>query len=170
MTAEFAVALPAVLVLLAFLLAGAAAGITQLRLEEAARAGARALARGEDSNAVQGIVVRLAGEGATAVVGRDDEWLTVTASARVGGALGAVIPWTLTASASAKAEVSRAAALGGGNGWQLAMGPAVDPGCGGWQLAMGSAVDPGCGGWQLVTGVTSARTHSELIPCFGGGA
>ncbi len=45
-TAEFAVALPAVVLLLAFLLAGGAAGITQLRLEEAVRAGARASARG----------------------------------------------------------------------------------------------------------------------------
>ncbi|MDQ5861042.1 MAG: hypothetical protein M3536_02120, partial [Actinomycetota bacterium] len=34
-TAEFAVALPAVLLLLALLLAGASAGVTQLRLEEA---------------------------------------------------------------------------------------------------------------------------------------
>jgi Flp pilus assembly protein TadG len=41
-TAEFAVALPAVLLLLGMLLAGSAAGLTQLRLEEAARAGARA--------------------------------------------------------------------------------------------------------------------------------
>jgi len=44
-TAEFAVALPAVVLLLAFLLAGGAAGLTQLRLEEAVRAGARAAIR-----------------------------------------------------------------------------------------------------------------------------
>lgn len=48
-TAEFAVALPAVVLLLAFLLAGGAAGITQLRLEEAVRAGARASARGGET-------------------------------------------------------------------------------------------------------------------------
>ena len=46
-TAEFAVALPAVLLLLGLLLAGSAAGVTQLRLEEAAArlVGARLLLR-----------------------------------------------------------------------------------------------------------------------------
>lgn len=104
-TAEFAVALPAVVLLLAFLLAGGAAGITQLRLEEAARAGARASARGEASGSVDGIVKRLAGEGVTASMNDDGEWVTVTASSAVGGALGPLIPWTLKASATARAEV-----------------------------------------------------------------
>ncbi|WP_309074798.1 TadE family type IV pilus minor pilin [Paenarthrobacter sp.] len=103
-TAEFAVALPAVVLLLAFLLAGGAAGITQLRLEEAARAGARASARGETSDSVEGVVKRLAGDGVSAILTDDGEWLTVTASSPVGGALGPLIPWTLKASASARAE------------------------------------------------------------------
>ncbi|MFW0773163.1 TadE family type IV pilus minor pilin [Paenarthrobacter nitroguajacolicus] len=103
-TAEFAVALPAVVLLLAFLLAGGAAGITQLRLEEAVRAGARASARGETTGSVEGIVKRLAGESATSSMTDDGEWLTVTASSPVGGALGPLIPWTLKASASARAE------------------------------------------------------------------
>ena len=107
-TAEFAVALPAVILLFAFLFAAGAAGITQLRLEEAARAGARSLARGENSGEVQGIVRRLAGEGATAGVASDGDWVTVTASAAVGGSLGSLIPWTLTASASARGETSGA--------------------------------------------------------------
>ncbi|TVU58608.1 pilus assembly protein TadE [Paenarthrobacter nitroguajacolicus] len=103
-TAEFAVALPAVILLLAFLLAGGAAGITQLRLEEAARAGARASARGEAPASVDGIVKRLAGEGASSTQTHDGEWLTVTASSPVGGALGHLIPWKLTAFASARGE------------------------------------------------------------------
>jgi Flp pilus assembly protein TadG len=70
-TAEFAVALPAVLLLLALLLAGSAAGVTQLRLEEAARAGARALARGDDAAAVDVIVRRLAGTAAASAVATD---------------------------------------------------------------------------------------------------
>lgn len=107
-TAEFAVALPAVILLFAFLLAAGAAGITQLRLEEAARAGARSLARGENSGELQGIVRRLAGEGATAGVASDGNWVTVTASAAVGGSLGSLIPWTLTASASARGETTGA--------------------------------------------------------------
>ncbi|MGF6833578.1 Flp pilus assembly protein TadG [Paenarthrobacter sp. TE4293] len=107
-TAEFAVALPAVVLLLAFLLAGGAAGMTQLRLEEAARGGARAAARGETGGAVEGTVRRLAGEGTSSSLSNDGEWLTVTASSPVGGALGSLIPWTLTASASARSESAHA--------------------------------------------------------------
>lgn len=105
-TAEFAVTLPAVLLLLAMLLSTAAAGITQVRLEEGARAGARALARGEDPAAVQDIVARLSGSTAAAVVSADGGWLQVTVTDRVGGPLGASIPWTLTARASSRSEAS----------------------------------------------------------------
>lgn len=108
-TAEFAVALPAVLLLLALLLAGASAGVTQLRLEEAARAGARALARGENPAAVHGIVRTLAGTSATASVGADGEWLSVTVADAVGGPLGATVPWTLTAKATTRSERPAAA-------------------------------------------------------------
>ena len=105
-TAEFAVALPAVLLLLALLLAGSAAGVTQLRLEEAARAGARALARGDDAAAVDVIVRRLAGNSAASAVASDGEWLSVTVSGRVPGAVGSLLPWTLSARAWARGESS----------------------------------------------------------------
>ncbi|MFJ5861076.1 TadE family type IV pilus minor pilin [Pseudarthrobacter sp. NPDC092439] len=105
-TAEFAVTLPAVLLLLALLLSAAAAGVTQVRLEEGARAGARALARGEDRAAVQDIVARLSGNSASAVVSADGGWLTVTVTDRVGGPLGASIPWTLTARATTRSELA----------------------------------------------------------------
>lgn len=105
-TAEFAVALPAVLLLLALLLAGSAAGVTQLRLEEAARAGARALARGEDAAAVDVIVRRLAGASAASAVASDGGWLSVTVSGKVPGAVGSLLPWTLTARAWARGETS----------------------------------------------------------------
>ncbi len=104
-TAEFAVALPAVIFLLALLLAGSAAGITQLRIEEAARAGARSLARGDSAATVQGTVSRLAGDGALSTVDADGDWLKVTVTAPVGGPLGKLIPWTLTASASSRTEL-----------------------------------------------------------------
>ncbi|MGX9899939.1 TadE family type IV pilus minor pilin [Arthrobacter sp. SA17] len=103
-TAEFAVALPAVLLLLAMLLAGSAAGLTQLRLEEAARAGARALARGEDSGAVEGIVRHVAGSSVSAAISADGEWLSVIVSGRSGGPVGSLVPWTLSAKATAKGE------------------------------------------------------------------
>ena len=105
-TAEFAVALPAVLLLLALLLAGSAAGVTQLRLEEAARAGARALARGEDAAAVDAIVRRLAGASAVSAVASDGGWFSVTVSGRVPGAVGSLLPWTLSARAWTRGETS----------------------------------------------------------------
>jgi hypothetical protein len=106
-TAEFAVALPAVLLLLAILLAGSAAGMTQLRLEEAARAGARALARGEDAGAVEGIVRQLAGASASSSVVAEGEWISVTVS----GPVGSMVPWTLSARALARGETARSASL-----------------------------------------------------------
>lgn len=105
-TAEFAVTLPAVLLLLAMLLAGSSAGVTQLRLEEGARAGARALARGDDSATVERIVRTLSGGSASATVSADGEWLHVTVTDRVGGPLGASIPWLLTAQASTRSETA----------------------------------------------------------------
>lgn len=110
-TAEFAVALPAVLMLLAMLLAGSAAGITQLRLEEAARASARALARGEDPAMVDGIVRKLAGASASSVVAADGEWQRVTVSDRMAGYLGHVVPWTLSAQAEARTESAESAGV-----------------------------------------------------------
>lgn len=109
-TAEFAVALPAVIFLLALLLAGSAAGVTQLRLEEAARAGARALARGEDAGAVSTIVRRLAGDSVGSAVAFDGDWLSVTVSGRVPGAVGQLLPWTLSARAWARGETSQSSA------------------------------------------------------------
>lgn len=108
-TAEFAVTLPAVVFLLALLLAGSVAGITQLRLEEAARAGARALARGDNSVAVDNIVRRIAGDGAQSSIVSEGEWLRLSVTAPVAGPLARIIPWTLTASASARTESPQAA-------------------------------------------------------------
>ncbi|KRE79432.1 hypothetical protein ASG71_04960 [Arthrobacter sp. Soil763] len=112
-TAEFAVTLPAVVLLLALVLAGSAAGLTQLRLEEAARAGARALARGDDAAAVGVTVRQLAGESARAAIASDGAWRSVTVSAAVTGALGPLVPWTLTARAWARTETADAVALPG---------------------------------------------------------
>ncbi|MDQ0078293.1 TadE family type IV pilus minor pilin [Arthrobacter oryzae] len=116
-TAEFAVALPAVILLLALLLAGSAAGITQLRLEEAARAGARALARGEDAGAVDGIVRQLAGTSASSSIVADGEWLGVTVSGRVSGPVGSIVPWTLSARATARGETAESAVIRQATPW-----------------------------------------------------
>ncbi|WP_441409667.1 TadE family type IV pilus minor pilin [Arthrobacter sp. 2MCAF15] len=109
MTAEFAVALPSVILLLALLLAGSAAGVTQLRVEEAARGGARALARGAAVGEVGDIVRRLAGETARSEVALDGEWGRVTVTGRVPGAVGTLVPWVLSATAWARPEAPGAA-------------------------------------------------------------
>ena len=113
-TAEFAVALPAVLALLAMLLAGAAAGMTQLRIEEGARAGARALARGDDPAAVERTVRTLAGGSVAASISADGEWLSITVTDKVPGPLGSSIPWTLSARASTRSETAGTGSAGGG--------------------------------------------------------
>lgn len=121
-TAEFAVALPAVLALLAMLLAGAAAGMTQLRIEEGARAGARAMARGDDPAAVERTVRTLAGGSATASVAADGGWFNVTVTDRVSGPLGSSIPWTLTARASTLSETAGTGGTSGSAGLPASKG------------------------------------------------
>lgn len=111
-TAEFAVVLPAVLFLLAMLLAGAAAGVTQVRLEGAARAGARELARGGETADVTQTVRALAGSSAVAVVATEGSWSSVTVSDSAGGPLGNMLPWTLSATATARTEGSAVGLFG----------------------------------------------------------
>lgn len=103
-TAEVAVVLPALVVLLALLLATAHVGTVQLRLEEAARAGAREVMRGESSASVQQTVQRLAGDDATAQVGSAGEWTTIEVRARVDGPLVDLMDIELRASASGRKE------------------------------------------------------------------
>jgi hypothetical protein len=54
---------------------------------------------------VQEVVRRIGGDQARMQLGSDGEWLTVTASAKAGGAVGPLIPWDLSASAKARQEV-----------------------------------------------------------------
>lgn len=103
-TAEFAVVLPAVTALLAVLLFGAGAGILQLRLEEGARAGARAVARGENTTQSVDIATRLAGGSTTVVVDLAGAYATVTVSGRLEGPLVGMLAWQQSASAVARIE------------------------------------------------------------------
>lgn len=84
-TAELALALPSVvLVLAAVLLTAAAAGV-RLQCAEAARAGARAAAIGVDDAAVAAVARQVAGSGATVTVRRDPPWVEVTVTGSVPG-------------------------------------------------------------------------------------
>ncbi len=103
-TAEVAVVLPALVVLLTLLLATAHVGVVQLRLEEAARAGAREVMRGESSEAVEQTVQRLAGENASMHVASGSGWTTVDVRATVQGPIVEHLGIELHASASGKEE------------------------------------------------------------------
>lgn len=82
-TAEVAVAFPAVIALLAVVLAAATLGLTQLRIEEAARAGAREIMRGEPAAVIDATVRRIAGEGAHLALQPGDAFSTVTVTTSV---------------------------------------------------------------------------------------
>ncbi|WP_051427367.1 TadE family type IV pilus minor pilin [Arthrobacter sp. H20] len=105
-TAEVAIALPSLVLLLALLLGAATAGLTQLRLEESARAGAREVARGESADQVEATVRRLAGGQARLALVGDGDWSTVTVSSRVTVPLLDLFGWDLSATATARAEFS----------------------------------------------------------------
>ncbi|MDO5753397.1 TadE family type IV pilus minor pilin [Arthrobacter sp.] len=106
-TAELAVVLPAVTVLVALLMLSVAAGMLQLRLEEGARAGARALARGDSSAQVLELVATVAGGAAVVSLGSSGGYATVTVQGRVGGVLSGLVPWTQSAQANARVESTR---------------------------------------------------------------
>lgn len=76
-TAEFAICLPAVLLVVLLVLAVAGVSLAQLRCADAARAGARAAALGQEDGAITQIVTQRAGADAWVQVQRGQEWVTV---------------------------------------------------------------------------------------------
>ena len=95
--------MPAVVLLLTGLLTGAAAGITQLRVEEAARAAARQVMRGEPGAAGE-TVARLAGPRAAMELSSDGEWVEVRVESRLNAPLLEHLPLTLAAEAAVLPE------------------------------------------------------------------
>ncbi|WP_314667987.1 TadE family type IV pilus minor pilin [Rothia mucilaginosa] len=113
-TAEFAVALPAVTVVLALCLGAASTGVAQLKVEESARTAARAAARGDSEAQIRSAVNRIdpaqsvqisvspdgaveAGEGRTRQV-------HVRVSRPAPGVIGSATGWVLRADAHARVE------------------------------------------------------------------
>lgn len=82
-TAEFAVLLPVVAALLALVLGAGVCGSTQVRLEQAARAAARELARGESAAEAIDTGRRLAGEKTNVRVGTSGPYRSVEVSRRI---------------------------------------------------------------------------------------
>ncbi|MEV4900348.1 TadE family type IV pilus minor pilin [Citricoccus sp. NPDC055426] len=100
-TAEYAVMLPAAaLVLVAGLLAGAAT-MQQVRLEEAAVASVRQLARGETDADAQATARRMAGEATALSSERSAGWVSVTVDHAPPGPLAWWDGWRLDATAHA---------------------------------------------------------------------
>jgi Flp pilus assembly protein TadG len=103
-TAEFAVGLVAVVLVLAVVLVTAVGASARLRCQDAARAAARAAALGESDTVMAEAARHVAGSGATVAVVRDAPWVEVRVSTSVpggwftGGAIG------LSASATAWVE------------------------------------------------------------------
>ena len=83
MTAEFAVALPGVVLVLGLVIAVSQVSLAQLRCVDAARAAAREAARGETSAAVQAAAAGIAPSGARISVGRSASAVSVTIAATV---------------------------------------------------------------------------------------
>lgn len=103
-TAETAVIMPALVLLLAVVLAAAAAGMTVIRFEEAARASARAAARGETAVVVRQRALEIAGENTSVQLAGGSDRVTVTVSGPAPGVLGQWGGWQLHADATAVTE------------------------------------------------------------------
>lgn len=112
-TAEFAVALPAVTVVLALCLGAASTGVAQLKVEESARTAARAAARGDSEAQIRSAVSRIdpaqsvqisvSPDAVTADVGRARE-VHVRVSRPAPGVIGSATGWVLRADAHARVE------------------------------------------------------------------
>lgn len=103
--AEFAAVLPAVVLVLALLAGAAAAGVGHLRALDAARGGAREIARGEDLAAVVEAAEKRAGDGAAVEVDESGGYATVTVTVPTPDLLAPVLP-EVSAEATARLERS----------------------------------------------------------------
>jgi Flp pilus assembly protein TadG len=100
-TAETAIALPAVILVLVAVLTIAVAAGAQMRAADGARAGARAVAIGESDESARAIAQQVAGSSAAVDVTRGDPWTQVQVSVPVAGswfgalrASGQAVAWT----------------------------------------------------------------------------
>ena len=108
-TAELALGIPLLVALTAGLVWMLAVGAAQVRVIDASREAARAVARGDDVASAQGVAVRIAPEGARVRVEVGESDVVVTTSARVtgpGGLLGSLPGVSVSSEAVAVVEES----------------------------------------------------------------
>ncbi|CAM3572562.1 TadE family type IV pilus minor pilin [Nocardioides zeicaulis] len=106
-TAELALGIPLLVALTAGLVWMLAVGAAQVRVVDAAREAARAVARGDDEAAARAVALRIAPEGGHVEIAIADGRVQATATARVvgpGGLLGALPGVTVQAEAVALVE------------------------------------------------------------------
>lgn len=103
-TAELAVALPAVVLVALTVLVLTAVCLTQLRCAEAARAGARVAALGREAAEVAAVAQRVVGPEARVDVDAEQDWVEVTVSAQLAGGPLAATGIVVSASATAWRE------------------------------------------------------------------
>lgn len=106
-TAELALGIPLLVALAAGLVWMLAVGAAQVRVIDASREAARAVARGDDVAAAEHVALRIAPDSAKVRVLVDDAQVVVTTSARVappGGLLGSLPGVTVSSEAVAVAE------------------------------------------------------------------
>lgn len=103
-TAELALALPAVVLVLALLLVTVGGLTAKLRCADAARGAARVAALGQTDGEIAAVAQRIAGPGSTITVTREPPWVEVTVAASVPGDWFSGANLGLSASATAWAE------------------------------------------------------------------
>ena len=106
-TAELALGIPLLVALTAGLVWMLAVGATQVRVIDASREAARAVARGDDEATAEAVARRIAPEAASVDIVVGDTEVVVTTSARVagpGGLLGSLPGVTVSADAVALVE------------------------------------------------------------------
>ncbi len=95
--------LPIIVLLVVAVLGVASAASVQMRCADAARAGARAAALGDDDQSVRSVAVRVAGEGALVAVARSDDWVVVEVERSL-TLVGLRVGLTMRADATARTE------------------------------------------------------------------
>jgi Flp pilus assembly protein TadG len=103
-TAELAVVLPVLVLVVAAALTAVSVSLAQLRCVDAAREGARAAARGEPAATVRSVATRVAPAAAVVEIGSKGEDVRVTVSATAGRVGGLLPTFRVTATAVALRE------------------------------------------------------------------
>lgn len=101
--AEFAMVMPALVLIIGIVVGAGAVGATQLRAMDAARAAAREIARGEVSSEVIEEARKTAGQDARVTIEDDDAYAEVTVEIPLPNAVAPVLE-SVTATATARRE------------------------------------------------------------------